>query len=58
MATNKEIGEILRGAWDRYQASWSVTKVTSLPSKLIRLCGSIVRIVEPVTQRSHPSTSP
>ena len=57
VAGREEIGEILRGAWDRYQA-WSATKVSSMPSKLIRPCSSMVRIVEPVTQRSHPSTSP
>ena len=50
-------GEILRGAWDRYQA-WSATKVTSMPSKLIRPCSSMVRIVVPVTQRSQKDDSP
>jgi hypothetical protein len=30
VAGREEIGEILRGAWDRYQA-WSATKVSNMP---------------------------
>jgi len=45
VAGREEIGEILRGAWVRYQA-WSAAKVSSMPSKLIRPCSSMVRIVE------------
>ena len=32
--------------------------VSSMPSKLIRLCSSMVRMVEQVSHRNYPSTSP
>ena len=35
VAGREEIGEMLRGARDRRQA-WTATKVSSMPSKLIR----------------------
>jgi hypothetical protein len=38
--------------------AWIAMTVSSIPSKLIRPCRRMVRIVELVTKRNQPSTSP